>query len=137
MPVRKLPVVCLDPSEAARTCTLRVRRMTLGCLAVVLWVAVHLVRALLCTLCGHGCAQFVNVCACACMCVHVLRGANLLLLFSGRVFSPACAQVKIIKNDVLLTTPFITLSVDSFNERGVLGIAFHPNFATNNFVYIW
>ncbi len=55
----------------------------------------------------------------------------------GRLF--VClqgGQVRVIKNDVLLSDPFVTVSVDSTGERGLLGIAFDPDFATNNFVYI-
>lgn len=36
-----------------------------------------------------------------------------------------------------LSTPFVSLSVDTFSERGVLGIAFHPNFPTTPYVYIY
>ena len=52
----------------------------------------------------------------------------------GRIF--VCQQggaLRVIKNGVLLSTPFITLTVDPRGERGLLGIAFDPNFATNNF----
>lgn len=41
-------------------------------------------------------------------------------------------------NGTLLTTPFMTLTVDSNGERGLLGVAFHPDFGnTNNFVYAY
>jgi glucose/arabinose dehydrogenase len=56
----------------------------------------------------------------------------------GRLF--VCrqgGQLRVIKNGSLLTTPFLTLTVDSAGERGLLGIAFDPNFATNNFVYVY
>src|SRR6266700_4844186 len=46
-------------------------------------------------------------------------------------------QLRVIKNGVLLSTPFVTLTVDSSGERGLLGIAFDPNFATNNYVYLY
>ena len=52
----------------------------------------------------------------------------------GRLF--VCLQggtLRVIKNGALLPTPFLTLTVDSAGERGLLGIAFDPNFATNNF----
>src|SRR5262249_19478569 len=35
------------------------------------------------------------------------------------------------------TFPALHLSVDSAGERGLLGIAFDPNFATNHFVYLY
>ncbi len=56
----------------------------------------------------------------------------------GRIF--VCQQggsLRVIKNGVLLSTPFLTLSVDSSGERGLLGIAFDPNFANNNFLYVY
>ncbi|HEU4933459.1 MAG TPA: PQQ-dependent sugar dehydrogenase [Pyrinomonadaceae bacterium] len=56
----------------------------------------------------------------------------------GRIF--VCQQggaLRVIKNGVLLPTPFVTLSVDPSGERGLLGIAFDPNFASNNFLYLY
>src|SRR5438477_4459088 len=56
----------------------------------------------------------------------------------GRIF--ICSQtgaLRVIKNGVLLTTPFVTLSVDSVGERGLLGVAFDPNFNLNNFIYLY
>lgn len=56
----------------------------------------------------------------------------------GRIF--VCQQggnLRVIKNGALLTTPFLTLTVDSSGERGLLGVAFDPNFATNNFIYVY
>src|SRR6266699_2727366 len=56
----------------------------------------------------------------------------------GRLF--VCqqgGQLRVIKNGILLPTPFVFLTVDSAGERGLLGIAFDPNFATNQFVYVY
>lgn len=56
----------------------------------------------------------------------------------GRIF--VClqgGQLRVVKNDTLLATPFISLTVDSSGERGLLGVAFDPSFATNNFVYLY
>jgi glucose/arabinose dehydrogenase len=56
----------------------------------------------------------------------------------GRLF--VCqqgGQLRVIKNGALLATPFVSLTVDSAGERGLLGIAFDPNFATNQFVYLY
>ena len=56
----------------------------------------------------------------------------------GRLF--VCLQggsLRVIKNGALLSTPFMTLTVDSNGERGLLGIAFDPNFAVNNFLYVY
>jgi glucose/arabinose dehydrogenase len=56
----------------------------------------------------------------------------------GRLF--VCEQggaLRVIKNDALLPTPFVTLTVNSAGERGLLGVAFDPEFTTNNFVYLY
>jgi glucose/arabinose dehydrogenase len=56
----------------------------------------------------------------------------------GRLF--VCqqgGQLRVVKNGSLLATPFVSLTVDSNGERGLLGVAFDPNFATNNFVYVY
>ena len=56
----------------------------------------------------------------------------------GRVF--VClqgGQLRVIKNGALLPTPFLTVTTDSSGERGLLGIAFDPNFTVNNFVYVY
>ncbi|MEO8018019.1 MAG: PQQ-dependent sugar dehydrogenase, partial [Pseudomonadota bacterium] len=56
----------------------------------------------------------------------------------GRIFvSQQTGALRVIKNNVLLAQPFVTLSVNSSGERGLLGIAFDPNFDTNNFIYLY
>jgi glucose/arabinose dehydrogenase len=56
----------------------------------------------------------------------------------GRIF--VCqqgGQLRVVKNGALLPTPFLTVTVSSSGERGLLGVAFDPNFATNKFVYVY
>ena len=56
----------------------------------------------------------------------------------GRIF--VClqsGQLRVIKNGALLPTPFLSLTVDSSGERGLLGVAFDPNFQSNNFIYVY
>jgi glucose/arabinose dehydrogenase len=56
----------------------------------------------------------------------------------GRLF--VCEQggrLRVIKNGALLSQPFLSVSVNSSGERGLLGVAFDPNFATNGFVYVY
>ncbi|HET9317100.1 MAG TPA: PQQ-dependent sugar dehydrogenase, partial [Vicinamibacteria bacterium] len=56
----------------------------------------------------------------------------------GRLF--VCqqgGQLRIVKNGALLATPFLTVTVNSSGERGLLGVAFDPAFATNRFVYVY
>ena len=50
----------------------------------------------------------------------------------GRLF--VCEQggrLRVIKNGALLPTPFLTVTVSSVGERGLLGVAFDPAFAVN------
>jgi hypothetical protein len=50
----------------------------------------------------------------------------------GRLF--VCqqgGQLRVIKNGSLLGTPFVTVTVNSSGERGLLGVAFDPNFTSN------
>jgi glucose/arabinose dehydrogenase len=56
----------------------------------------------------------------------------------GRLF--VClqgGQVRVIENGTLLATPFVSITVDGSGERGLLGLAFDPSFATNHYVYIY
>jgi glucose/arabinose dehydrogenase len=56
----------------------------------------------------------------------------------GRLF--VClqtGQLLVIKNGILLADPFVSLTVDSFGERGLLGVTFDPSFASNHFVYVY
>lgn len=69
-----------------------------------------------------------------------LNGTPTAMAFApdGRLF--VCLQtgeLRVIKNGTLLAPPFVSLTVDSAGERGLLGIAFDPNFATNHFVYLY
>ena len=56
----------------------------------------------------------------------------------GRIF--VCQQggaLRVIKDGALLSTPFVSVPVNSSGERGLLGVAFDPNFAANQYVYIY
>jgi glucose/arabinose dehydrogenase len=56
----------------------------------------------------------------------------------GRLFvAEQGGRLRVIKNGTLLATPFVSLTVNASGERGLLGIAFDPNFATNRFVYVY
>jgi glucose/arabinose dehydrogenase len=56
----------------------------------------------------------------------------------GRLF--VClqgGQLRVIKNGTLLPAPFLSVTVNSSGERGLLGVAFDPQFASNGFVYVY
>jgi glucose/arabinose dehydrogenase len=59
----------------------------------------------------------------------------------GRLFvAQQNGQLRVLSNanpPVLLTTPFLSVTVSSSGERGLLGIAFDPAFASNRFVYVY
>ena len=56
----------------------------------------------------------------------------------GRLFvSQQGGKLRVIKNGVLLPTPFVTVPVDSTGDRGLIGIAFDPAFNSNRFVYVY
>lgn len=56
----------------------------------------------------------------------------------GRLFvAQQGGQLRIVKNDVLLPTPFVSITVNSSGERGLLGVTFDPNFASNGYVYVY
>jgi len=70
-----------------------------------------------------------------------MSGAPTAMAFSpdGRLF--VCLQdghLRVIdKNGVLLASSFVTLTVDPNGERGLLGVAFDPSFASNHYVYVY
>ena len=46
-------------------------------------------------------------------------------------------QVRRVLNGVLQSSPVLDLDVSNNSERGLLGIALHPNFSTNHLVYLY
>ncbi|MBI5719861.1 MAG: PQQ-dependent sugar dehydrogenase [Burkholderiales bacterium] len=56
----------------------------------------------------------------------------------GRLFvAEQGGNLRVVKNGVLLGSPFVSLTVDASGERGLIGVATHPNFASNHFVYVY
>lgn len=69
---------------------------------------------------------------------HLAAPTTMQLAPDGRIF--VCEQagkVRVIKKGQLLTQPFWQVKVDSDFERGLIGIAFHPNFSVNRWVYFY
>src|SRR5215831_4725531 len=55
----------------------------------------------------------------------------------GRIF--VCEQtgaLRIVKEDKLLPEPFVNVLVDSYWERGLIGVALDPEFAENGYIYL-
>jgi glucose/arabinose dehydrogenase len=56
----------------------------------------------------------------------------------GRIFvAQQSGQLRVIKNGALLPDPFVSLTVASTGERGLIGIALDPNFSSNHFIYLY
>jgi glucose/arabinose dehydrogenase len=56
----------------------------------------------------------------------------------GRLF--VCQQsgkLRVVQNGSLLATPFVALDVATAGERGLLGVAFDPDFDRNHYVYVY
>jgi len=51
--------------------------------------------------------------------------------------SEKCGNLRVIEDGVLLAQPFVSIPVDCNGERGLIGIAFDPNYETNGYVYIF
>ena len=61
-------------------------------------------------------------------------------LNDGRIFVvEQGGRIRVIRNGVLQTTPFLDISsrVLSGGERGLLSVAFHPQYATNHYFYVY
>jgi glucose/arabinose dehydrogenase len=56
----------------------------------------------------------------------------------GRIFvAQQGGALRVVRNGSLLATPFLTVSVNASGERGLLGVAFDPQFASNGYVYVY
>lgn len=67
-----------------------------------------------------------------------LDGTAMEIAPDGRIF--VCSKggsLRVVKNDQLLTKPFVRLTVSTASEQGLLGIAFHPGFPDSNWVYVY
>lgn len=69
-----------------------------------------------------------------------LDGTSVTYAPDGRLFvTQKKGVINIIKNGVMLTTPFMDFQslVDNRNERGVQSLTFDPDFATNGYIYVY
>lgn len=61
-----------------------------------------------------------------------------LFIVEQRSGSVGAVRVMTLPGNVLNPTPYLSVSpVATGNEEGLLGLAFHPNFATNGFFYVY
>ena len=61
-------------------------------------------------------------------------------LNDGRIFVVEQAgRIRVVRNRALQATPFLDLSgrIDPDGERGLLSVAFHPQYATNRYFYVY
>jgi glucose/arabinose dehydrogenase len=65
-------------------------------------------------------------------------GTSMAFAPDGRLFvARSTGEVRVFKNGALLPAAFVRLAISSVDERGLLGIAIDPDFATNGFVYVF
>src|SRR5262249_24859702 len=66
------------------------------------------------------------------------NGTAMAIAPDGRIF--VCQQsgkLRVIKDGALLAAPFLNVSTTSRGERGLLGVALHPNFPSTPFVFVY
>jgi glucose/arabinose dehydrogenase len=56
----------------------------------------------------------------------------------GRIFiCEKSGKIRIFSDGKLQTAPFVSIAVDNFNERGLSGMAFDPDFEINHHLYVY
>lgn len=67
-----------------------------------------------------------------------LDPTTMTLAPDGRIFiAEKKGQILIVRDREVLPDPFLVLTLDNSNERGLSGIALDPNFEENNYVYVY
>ena len=68
------------------------------------------------------------------------QATQMVIAPDGRIFvAEQPGVVRIVKNDVLLSTPFATIpaaDIEAGGSRGLMGIALSPSFSTDRYVYL-
>jgi glucose/arabinose dehydrogenase len=68
----------------------------------------------------------------------IASATTMALAPDGRIFvAEQGGRLRVVKNGSLLADPFVTVPVTSSAERGLLGVALDPNYATNRWVYVY
>lgn len=67
-----------------------------------------------------------------------LDPTDMVMTPDGRILiTIKSGKIVVIENGVLLTTNFLSLAVDNFNERGLGHLVLDPNFEINNYYYVY
>lgn len=64
--------------------------------------------------------------------VSITKGLNNIVYITEKN-----GKVKVVQDDVLLSTPLLDIEVNDFNERGLISIALHPDFFNNGYFYAY
>ncbi len=66
------------------------------------------------------------------------QSSCLAVTADGRVFvGQVEGIIRVIENDLMLSTPLIELEAESSNEQGLCGMVLDPNFGSNGFLYVY
>jgi glucose/arabinose dehydrogenase len=67
----------------------------------------------------------------------ISQGTGMAVAPDGRVFiAQQAGKLVVVKNNKLLSTPFLSVTTPNDASEGLIGVAVDPNFATNGYVYI-
>ena len=68
------------------------------------------------------------------------QATHMVIAPDGRIFvAEQAGVVRVVKNDVVLSAPFVTIppaDIDASGSRGLMGITVSPSFATDRYVYL-
>ncbi len=99
-----------------------------ACLVMLLWSSADSARSA--TSVPHGFTDSLVA--------QVNNPTTMAVAPDGRLFvAQKGGKLRVIKNGKLLSKPFLTVNTDSSAFRGLLGVAFDPNFSQNRYVYIF
>src|SRR5215472_3162050 len=123
-------------NSACESTTASTRRLHAGLVILIMQAALLSVVAVFAN--GHAAAATLPTDFSETSVTGISSATAMAIAPDGRIFlCQQTGQLRVIKNGALLSTPFLTVTVDSQGERGLLGVAFDPNFAVNSFVYIY
>lgn len=68
----------------------------------------------------------------------MVQAPNDSRMFLVEQFVGDAGRIRIVENGILRPTPFLTIQpVEWGNEQGLLGVAFHPNYSSNGYFYVY